>query len=146
MSVSSAIGVEPAVLDQSFPAVYTGTAIPTTTSTSASQTIYTLTTPTLTAGTYLANLNINYTLVNTLTNFNSLGANIQVGGSTIMASVNDFSAVSGGNINTFPTSINGCFVLDAPQTIVVNVNGLSVGNTTGDISVSGLFNLIQLSN
>jgi len=145
MSVSSAIGVEPAVLDQSFPAVYTGTAIPTTTSVATVQTIYTLTTPTLSAGTYLANLNVNYTLVNTGTNFNSLGANIQAGGSTL-ASVNDFSALTGGNINTFPTSINGCFILDAPQTIVVNVNGLSVGDTTGDISVSGLFNLIQLSN
>jgi len=145
MSVSSAIGVDPAVLDQSFPAVYTSTAIPTTTSVGGVQTIYTLTTPTLSAGTYLVNLNVNYILVNTLTNFNSLGANIQAGGSTL-ASVTDFTALTGGNINTFPTSINGAFILTTPQTIVVNVNGLSVSDTTGDISVSGLVSLIQLSN
>jgi len=148
MSVSSAIGVEPAVLDQSFSAVYTSTAIPTTTSVSGFPTIYTYTTPTLSAGTYLVNLNVNFTLVNTGTNFSNLAVSVQQSGSPSLglASITDFSALTGGNINTFPSSINGCLVLNSPQTIGVVIECVSVGDTTGDMSVSGLFNLIQLSN
>ena len=148
MSVSSAIGIDPAVLDQSFPAVYTSTAIPTTTSVSGVPTIYTYTTPTLSAGTYLVNLNVNFTLVNTGTNFSNLAVSVQQSGSPSLGLANntDFSAITGGNINTFPSSINGCLVLNSPQTISVVIECVSVSDTTGDMSVSGLFNLIQLSN
>jgi len=143
MSVSSAIGIDPPILDQSIPAVYSATAVPTTLSVALTPIVYTITlTPS--AGTYIANLNLNYTLLNSATDFDSVYAQIQVGTTNLESNTN-FSVLTGGSIDKYPVSINGIIVVTAGQSLVLNVCGVSVANTNGDFEVSGVLKLIQLT-